>query len=64
MKEARWKVGSLLLYTDKEEHESAFGIVVEDKNDGRFGIRWMDGYYSIEFCSEEEQENGIKLINY
>ncbi len=64
MKEIKWKIGSMLLYTDKDEHESVLGIVVEDKNNDRFGIRWLDGYYSIELCSQEEQENGIKLINY
>jgi hypothetical protein len=64
MKEATWKIGTLLLYTDRDERVSTFGIVVEDKNNGRFGIQWMEGFYSIEFYNEKEQENGIRLISY
>ena len=64
MNNSEWTIGTLLLYTDKDEHESTLGIVVEDKNNGSFGIQWMDGYYSVELCNQEEQENGIRLISY
>jgi hypothetical protein len=64
MNNTEWKIGSLLRYIDEDDNLITFGIVIEERHDGRFGVQWMDGACTIEKSYQTEHENGIRLIAY